>query len=179
MSSRILTSHFSGLEEFLQQHAALLAKSTDGTVAVFANNAPAFYALTPARLAQLLELEARLARPGSDIALDPQFFEEPAAAPVAVPMGKFAMYADWQPDADFQRLAALWGIALSQPVTPEELAAFVAYWQAEGKVFHHVQWQQKLARSEQISRASNGGQPKRDVNSVSEPDSHIPRGFRG
>ena len=27
--------------------------------------------------------------------------------------------------------------------------------------------------------ASNGGQPKRDVNSVSEPDSHIPRGFRG
>ena len=91
MSSRILTSHFSGLEEFLQQHAALLAKSTDGTVAVFANNAPAFYALTPARLAQLLELEARLARPGSDIALDPQFFDEPAAAPVAVPMGKFAM----------------------------------------------------------------------------------------
>ncbi len=77
MSSRILTSHFSGLEEFLQQHAALLAKSTDGTVAVFANNAPAFYALTPARLAQLLELEARLARPGSDIALDPQFFEGP------------------------------------------------------------------------------------------------------
>ncbi len=62
---------------------------------------------------------------------------------------------------------------------PEELAAFVAYWQAEGKVFHHVQWQQKLARSVQISRASNGGQPKRDVNSVSEPDSHIPRGFRG
>ncbi len=35
----------------------------------------------------------------------------------------------------FQRLAALWGIALTQPVTPEELAAFVAYWQAEGKVF--------------------------------------------
>ena len=104
---------------------------------------------------------------------------QPAAAPVAVPMGKFAMYAAWQPDADFQRLAALWGIALSQPVTPEELAAFVAYWQAEGKVFHHVQWQQKLARSVQISRASNGGQPKRDVNSVSEPDSHIPRGFRG
>lgn len=118
MSSRILTSHFSGLEEFLQQHAALLAKSTDGTVAVFANNAPAFYALTPARLAQLLELEARLARPGSDIALDPQF-RGAAAAPVAVPMGKFAMYAGWQPDADFQRLAALWGIALSQPVTPK------------------------------------------------------------
>ena len=170
MSSRILTSHFSGLEEFLQQHA---------TVAVFANNAPAFYALTPAQLAQLLELEARLARPGSDIALDPQFFEEPSAAPVAVPMGKFAMYADWQPDADFQRLAALWGIALSQPVTPEELAAFVAYWQAEGKVFHHVQWQQKLARSVQISRASNGGKIKSDVNDIPKPNYTVPKGFRG
>lgn len=156
-----------------------LQKSASGAVAVFANNAPAFYALTPERLAQLLELEAKLARPTSDIALDAQFFDEPSAAPVAVPMGKFAMYAGWQPDADFQRLAALWGIALTQPVTPEELAAFVAYWQAEGKVFHHVQWQQKLARSVQIGRASNGGQPKRDVNAISEPDNQIPRGFRG
>ena len=179
MSSRVLTTDFSGLDDFMQDHAAVLAKSAGGAVAVFANNAPAFYALTPERLAQLLELEAKLARPNSDIALDAQFFDEPTAVPVAVPMGKFPMYADWQPDADFQRLAALWGIALSQPVTPEELAAFVAYWQAEGKVFHHVQWQQKLARSVQIGRASNGGQPRRDVNAISEPDNHIPRGFRG
>lgn len=80
------------------------------------------------------------------------------------------MYAGWQPDADFQRQAALWGIALAQPATPEELAAFTAYWQAEGKVFHHVQWQQKFARSLQINRASNNGQPKRDINAFSEPD---------
>ncbi len=32
----------------------------------------------------------------------------------------------------------------------------------------------KLARSLQIGRASNGGLPKRDVNTVSEPDSQIP-----
>lgn len=38
--------------------------------------------------------------------------------------------------------AALWGVALREPVTTEELASFIAYWQAEGKVFHHVQWQQ-------------------------------------
>ncbi|EIC0021669.1 primosomal protein DnaI, partial [Salmonella enterica subsp. enterica serovar Infantis] len=50
---------------------------------------------------------------------------------------------------------------------------------AEGKVFHHIQWQQKLARSVQISRSSNGGMPQRDINSVSEPDNHIPPGFRG
>ena len=179
MSSRILTSDFSGLDDFMRHPEAALANSASGIVAVFANNAPAFYALTPERLAQLLALESKLARPGSDVALDAQFFAEPASAPVAVPMGKFAMYADWHPDDDFQRLAALWGIALAQPVSPEELAAFIAYWQAEGKVFHHVQWQQKLARSVQIGRAGNGGQPQRDNGMMSEPDKSIPFGFRG
>lgn len=98
----------------------------------------------PSRLhaAELLALEEKLARPGSDVALDDQLYQEPQAAPVAVPMGKFAMYPDWQPDADFIRTAALWGVALREPVTTEELASFIAYWQAEGKVFHHVQWQQ-------------------------------------
>lgn len=179
MSSRILTSTVIGIDDFMRDHDGVLARTEGGAVAVFANNSPAFYAITPARLAELLALEARLARPASDITLDNQFYEEPTAAPMNIPMGKFAMYAGWQPDADFQRLAALWGIALAQPVAPEELASFVAYWQAEGKVFHHVQWQQKLARSLQINRASQGGAAKRDINAISQPDSQIPPGFRG
>jgi DNA replication protein DnaT len=179
MSSRLLTTSVAGIDAFVRDPRGTLTKADGGTLAVFADNAPAFYAITPERLAQLLDIEARLSRPVSDVALDTQFFEEPTSAPVAVPMGKFAMYSGWQPDADFQRQAALWGIALTQTATPEELAAFVAYWQAEGKVFHHVQWQQKLARSIQINRASNGGQPKRDINTISEPDNQIPPGFRG
>ena len=179
MSSRLLTTSDAGIDAFVRDPRGILTKADGGTLAVFADNAPAFYAITPERLAQLLDIEARLSRPVSDVALDTQFFEEPTSAPVAVPMGKFAMYSGWQPDADFQRQAALWGIALTQTATPEELAAFVAYWQAEGKVFHHVQWQQKLARSIQINRASNGGQPKRDINTISEPDNQIPPGFRG
>ncbi|MGF6423433.1 DNA replication protein DnaT [Lelliottia sp. 489] len=179
MSSRLLTTSVAGIDAFVRDPRGILTKADGGTLAVFADNAPAFYAITPERLAQLLDIEARLSRPVSDVALDTQFFEEPTSAPVAVPMGKFAMYSGWQPDADFQRQAALWGIALTQAATPEELAAFVAYWQAEGKVFHHVQWQQKLARSIQINRASNGGQPKRDINTISEPDNQIPPGFRG
>ena len=179
MSSRILTTSIAGIDAFMHDPRGVLTNAENGTLAVFADNAPAFYAITPERLAQLLDLEARLSRPVSDVALDNQFFEEPGSAPVAVPMGKFAMYGGWQPDADFQRQAALWGIALAQTVTPEELAAFTAYWQAEGKVFHHVQWQQKLARSIQMNRASNGGQPKRDINAFSEPDKQIPNGFRG
>lgn len=179
MSSRILTTSVVGIDAFMRDPRGVLTNADGGAIAVFADNAPAFYAITPERLAQLLETEARVSRPVSDVTLDAQFYEEPAGVPVAVPMGKFAMYAGWQPDTDFQRLAALWGIALTHPVTAEELASFVTYWQAEGKVFHHVQWQQKLARSVQISRAGNGGQPKRDVNSFAEPDKQIPHGFRG
>lgn len=179
MSSRILTTSIAGIDAFMRDPRGVLTNAEGGTVAVFVDNAPAFYAVTPERLAQLLDIESRLSRPVSDVTLDTQFFEEPGSAPVAIPMGKFAMYAGWQPDADFQRQAALWGIALSQPVTPEELAAFTAYWQAEGKVFHHIQWQQKLARSIQINRANSGGQAKRDINAFSEPDKQIPHGFRG
>lgn len=179
MSSRILTTSVTGIDAFMHDPRGVLSRAQGGTVAVFADNAPAFYAITPQRLAELLELEARLARPASDVTLDTQFFEEPTSAPVAVPMGKFAMYNGWQPDPDFQHQAALWGIALTQPVAPEELAAFTAYWQAEGKVFHHIQWQQKLARSVQINRASSGNQARRDVNTFSEPDKQIPHGFRG
>ncbi|MGU9867538.1 primosomal protein DnaT [Kluyvera ascorbata] len=179
MSSRILTPNVIGIDAFVADPAAILAQTQGGALAVFANNQPAFYAITQERLAQLLALEEKLSRPGSDVTLDAQFFEEPTPAPIAIPMGKFAMYAGWQPDAEFLRLSALWGIALSEPVTPEELASFVAYWQAEGKVFHHVQWQQKLARSVQMGRANNNGQTRRDVNSISEIDTRIPPGFRG
>ena len=179
MSSRVLTPDVVGIDALVHDHQTVLAKAEGGVVAVFANNAPAFYAITPARLAELLALEEKLARPGSDVALDDQLYQEPQTAPVAVPMGKFAMYPDWQPDADFIRLAALWGVALRESVTDEELASFIAYWQADGKVFQHVQWQQKPARSLQIGRASNGGLPKRDVNTVSELDRQIPPGLRG
>ena len=180
MSSRILTPDVIGIDAFHDNPQGALARAENGALAVFKDNAPAFYAVTPARMAELMELEARLNAPQSDVALEDQLFNEltTQAAIVPVPLGKFAMYPAWKPDADFQRMA-LWGINLIQPVTDEELATFISYWQAEGKVFHHVQWQQKLARSVQISRASNNGAPRRDVNSVPQPDNSIPDGFRG
>lgn len=181
MSSRILTPDVIGIDAFYDNPQGALARAENGALAVFKDNAPAFYAVTPARLEALLALEARLNAPQSDVALEDSLFNELTAqtAIVPVPMGKFAMYPAWRPDQDFQRMAALWGIHLIQPVTEEELATFISYWQAEGKVFHHVQWQQKLARSVQISRASNNGAPRRDVNSVPQPDNSIPDGFRG
>lgn len=104
-----------------------------------------------------------------------------ADPPPVHPCGKFAMYHGWTPDDDFIRQAGLWGIVLTLPLSATELAAFTSYWQAEGKLFHHVQWMQKLARSVQVSRGMStpktGG--KRDITQISEPDQTVPDGFRG
>lgn len=181
MSSKILTPDVVGIDAFHSDPQGALARAENGALAVFINNTPAFYAVSPARMAALIALEARLNAPQSDVTLEDNLFNELATQThaVPVPMGKFAMYPAWKPDDDFQRMAALWGVNLLHPVTDEELTTFISYWQAEGKVFHHVQWQQKLARNIQIGRASNGGLPRRDINSVPEPDNHIPDGFRG
>ncbi|CZW44916.1 DnaT-like ssDNA-binding domain-containing protein [Enterobacter hormaechei] len=94
--------------------------------------------------------------------------------------GKFQMRDNWKPDPQFIQRAALWGITLKTDITPFELADFITYWKAEGKAFHHDQWQQKLARSVQQSRARPvAQQQRRDINDVPEPDKTIPEGFRG
>ncbi len=63
------------------------------------------------------------------------------------------------------------GIALTPATGPEELAAFIARWQAEGKVFT-IQWQQKLAHICN-NCASNNGQPNAISTLFSEPDKQI------
>ncbi|HBL6038418.1 TPA: Pyocin large subunit [Enterobacter hormaechei] len=94
--------------------------------------------------------------------------------------GKFQMHDNWKPDPQFIQRAALWGITLKTDITPFELAEFITYWKAEGKAFHHDQWQQKLARSVQQSRTRPvAQQQRRDINDVPEPDKAIPQGFRG
>lgn len=94
--------------------------------------------------------------------------------------GKFQMRDNWKPDPQFIQRAALWGITLKTDITPFELAEFITYWKAEGKAFHHDQWQQKLARSVQQSRARPvSQQQRRDINDIPEPDKAIPQGFRG
>lgn len=177
MSVKILSSSIIGLEQFCQAPAEAIEHADQQTVAVFDNNQPIFYGLSPARLNQLLMAEAQLQNQNA-VALEDDFFDEPATV-VKAPAGKFALYAGWQPDTDFIRQAALWGIALTGPVTPEELAAFIAYWQAEGRIFHQVQWQQKLARHLQVSRGSPHAGIKRDINKQAEPNYHVPNGFRG
>lgn len=171
MPDKILVSDVIGVDKFVRDPAVALDALPAGVLVVLSNNAPLFYAVTPARMAQLLMLEQQVVagEAVSEVRYD-------GAVLACAPVGKFAMYIGWQPDADFQRMAALWGVHLAYPVTAAELMAFVSYWQVERKVFHHIQWQQKLARNVQISRNGNG---RRDVVMSSIPDEHIPAGFKG
>ena len=61
MSSRILTPDVVDIDAFRRNPGSALAHAERGAVAVFDNNAPAFYAVTPARMAELLALEKQLA----------------------------------------------------------------------------------------------------------------------
>lgn len=181
MSVKILTSTVIGLDAFCQDPVNALATVNEGALAVFNNNMPVLYAVTPERLAQLLALEESARLPPSDVTLEQPFYQDalPPQTAIATPLGKFAMYRGWRPDKDFLRQAAIWGVALTAPITTAELASFVDYWQAEGRLYHHVQWQQKLARSVQQGRMGLGGKLRPDVNQLPEPDQSIPDGFRG
>lgn len=84
--------------------------------------------------------------------------EDPPAGNWSDYPGKFVMTGHWQPDPDFSRKAAQWGVILNEPYRPEELAEFVTYWQAEGKAKHHAQWEMAFAKSiHQQRMKTNGG----------------------
>lgn len=69
--------------------------------------------------------------------------------------GKFTMYQGWRPDDDFLLQAAQWGCVMTEPPPETALAEFVTYWEAEGKAFHHVQWQQKFAQALKRNQGRN------------------------
>ena len=78
-----------------------------------------------------------------------------------IPIGKFSMFEGWKPSDDFVMRARLWGYALSPDgYQKTELAEFVTYWQAEGRIFEHVQWEQKLARSLIYKKQKEAGSEK-------------------
>ncbi|AEO08394.1 primosomal protein DnaI [Buchnera aphidicola str. Ak (Acyrthosiphon kondoi)] len=162
---KILVSDDISLDLFCKHPIKILEKSNKGVIAVLKNNSPIFYAITPYLLKKMFDLEYHLLE--QDI--KKQNIEK-----------KFSMHPNWTPDKDFIRQAALWGITLNEEILESELTCFISYWQAEGCFFHHIQWQQKLARSLERSRSINyGSQKKRDITYIPTPDQTIPNGFRG
>lgn len=101
------------------------------------------------------------------------------------PIGKFPITDDWMPGEDFIGQAAQWGINLGdQPgYTVVELQQFRDYWKCEGKVRHHLQWEQTFASSLKTSRAktstSAASSRRQKGFGISQPDTQIPPGFRG
>lgn len=162
---KILISNNMTLEFFSKNPIKILEKSSNGITAVLKNNTPVFYAITPDFLKKIFDIEYDL----SNKKIKKQNVTK-----------KFAMYPEWIPDKDFINQAALWGIMLTEEISKSELACFISYWQAEGCFFHHVQWQQKLARSLQKSRSFNHTKnKKRDITYIPTPDQNVPDGFRG
>ncbi|WP_437889323.1 DUF1376 domain-containing protein [Phytobacter sp. V91] len=101
------------------------------------------------------------------------------------PLGKFPIADDWLPSAEFVGQAAQWGINLGdQPgYTAVELQQFRDYWKCEGKVKHHIQWEQTFAASLKTSRAKTAAPTqtsrRQPAFGISTPDTAIPPGFRG
>lgn len=83
-----------------------------------------------------------------EVRANPEYPEQPGIVFPASPMiGKFPINPGWTPSPDFKRQVALWGMPVREGINlTAELNNFIAYWQAEGKVFHQVQWEQKFAR---------------------------------
>ncbi|ACL29854.1 primosomal protein DnaT [Buchnera aphidicola str. APS (Acyrthosiphon pisum)] len=162
---KILISDNISLELFCKNPIKILEKSNKGIIGVLKNKSPIFYVITPYILKKIFDLECNL--------LDLDKTKQQISK-------KFSMHPQWTPDKDFIRQAALWGITLTEEILESELASFISYWQAEGCFFHHIQWQQKLARSLQKSRSiSYMSQKKRDITYIPTPDQTVPNGFRG
>ena len=121
----------------------------------------------------------------TDLKENPEREREGAQQEFFPPFGKFPITEDWLPGAEFVGQAALWGINLGeQPgYTAVELQQFRDYWKCEGKVKHHIQWEQTFATSLKASRAKTAAPaqtPRRQAAfGVSTPDTAIPPGFRG
>ncbi|PPI86292.1 primosomal protein DnaT [Candidatus Pantoea edessiphila] len=177
MPKKILTPKIISLSSFCQNPINSLKDSDTGILAILQNYTPVMYAITPERLTQLLALENRF-KQKNNILMKSSFYNN-LNLNTFTPIGKYAMYDGWKPDSDFIRQAAIWGIPLNKSVTNTELSAFTSYWHAEGSLFHHVQWQQKLARHLQMTRTNNFDKSKNNITQLPNSNFNIPEGFRG
>jgi DNA replication protein DnaT len=162
---KILISKNATLNAFCKNPIQIIETSNNGAVRIIKNKQPIFYAMTPDFLKKIFDIKYHCLK------------QEKIKENIN---NKFSMHANWTPDKDFIRQAALWGIFLNKEVSEFELASFISYWQEENCIFYHMQWQQKLARSIYKSRMiNNNAKQKRDITFIPKPDKNIPNGFRG
>jgi DNA replication protein DnaT len=154
------------LNLFCKHPIQIIEKENNSILSVSKNKKILFYVITPEILEKLFDIK-KCDLKNIIIKKEKKVIE------------KFPMHSNWMPDKDFIRKAALWGIYLNEEVSKHELSSFISYWKAEGLFFHHIQWEQKLARSLERSRSINNLRKKRDITYIPIPDQETPDGFRG
>ncbi|CAL4317878.1 Primosomal protein 1 [Buchnera aphidicola (Protaphis terricola)] len=162
---KFLVSKTITLDFFCQNPIQIIKEAKNKTLSISKNKKILFYIIQPSLLKKIFDLEYNL--------------EEKNIQKKNKMIQKFAMHSKWIPDKDFIQKAALWGIILKKEVSKYELAAFISYWEAEGCLFHHIQWEQKLARNLQKVRSFNFFKKQKDITYIPTPDKKIPDGFRG
>lgn len=163
---KILFSKNITLSSFCKNPTQIIKSKKNNIVSISKNKKILFYIVHPDCLKKLFDIEK--------YNLQNKITEKEKKI-----IKKFSMHAHWKPDEDFIKKSALWGISLDKEVSQYELASFISYWEAEGCFFHHIQWQQKLARSLERSRSINSIKQKNDITYIPIPDEKIPEGFRG
>ncbi|MGK3131100.1 DnaT-like ssDNA-binding domain-containing protein [Pantoea sp. C8B4] len=95
--------------------------------------------------------------------------------------GKFRLFPDWSPSADFLANAQHIGLTLSHEATDFEVAEFINYWSEEGAQHTQKQWETKLARfiGKGRKRAAKRAQGRQDFTIPTSMDYEIPDGFHG
>ncbi|CAL4317841.1 primosomal protein DnaT [Buchnera aphidicola] len=163
---KILFSKNITLNAFCQNPMQIIKSKKNNIISISKNKKILFYVINPDFLKKLFDIEK--------YNLQNKITETEKKI-----IKKFSMHSNWKPDADFIKKSALWGISLDKEISQFELASFISYWEAEGCFFHHIQWQQKLARSLERSRSINIIKQKNDITYIPIPDQKIPEGFRG
>lgn len=95
--------------------------------------------------------------------------------------GKFRLFPDWSPSADFLANAQHIGLTLSHEATDFEVAEFINYWSEEGAQHTQKQWEMKLARfiGKGRKREAKRASGRQDFTIPTSMDYAIPDGFHG
>jgi DNA replication protein DnaT len=157
MSSRILTTSIAGIDAFMRDPRGVLTHAEGGTVAFLPTTRRRFTQSRRNVWHSFWRLKRNChARRAISRWITSSLMSR--LTPRDRSDGKICPVRGLAAGCRFSAAGRAVGHCANPAATAEELAAFTAWWQAEGKVFTHIQWQQKLARHLQITRASNNGQ---------------------
>ncbi|WP_343189965.1 DnaT-like ssDNA-binding domain-containing protein [Buchnera aphidicola] len=165
------------IENFLKEPSKYLKKTKKKTILILEKNAPKTYIINNYILKKIFK-KIKIYKKKIDNDISKKIISIEKFNSKNKIQNKFAMYKNWNPDKNFIKKAAMWGIEIKKKVSRSELNLFIDYWKAEGRILHHIQWEQKLAYSLKITRASKHNKNISKSNKIYIKKNYIPDGFR-